>query len=113
MRYFILEIGWTGFSISYFSGMLVLIMTDSMVYSNQGYDSSTQYEYAMFAMVALGVGEIVGGQTMGVMVDKFGSKRSVIFNLLLLTLMLIFTFGYLFAYRFSALAFVMCFLWGV
>jgi len=30
LRFFILEIGWTGWSISYFSGMLVLIMTQSM-----------------------------------------------------------------------------------
>lgn len=60
MRYFILEIGWTGFSMSYFSGMLVLIMTDSMIVSNQGFDSLSQYEYSMLAMVALGFGEIIG-----------------------------------------------------
>ncbi|CDW71070.1 major facilitator superfamily protein [Stylonychia lemnae] len=111
MRYFILEIGWTGFSISYFSGMLVLIMTDSMGADES--ESLKSYEKALFAMVALGVGEVVGSQLVGQIVDKVNSKVAVIFNLVVLVLMLIVTFIYLIIYEFSWLAFVMTFLWGV
>lgn len=50
---------------------------------------------------------------MGYLVDRYGSKRCVLYNLTLLSLMLIFTFSYLIVYKFSALAFVMCFLWGI
>eukprot|EP00347_Sterkiella_histriomuscorum_P015929 403355148 len=112
MRFFILEIGWTGFSISYFSGMLVLIMTSSM--NGQEIDGQKQYEYAMLAMVALGIGEIIGSQSMGFLVDKFGSKKSVLFNISLIVLMVIFTFVYLINFTFNwPLALIMCFLWGL
>jgi MFS family permease len=38
----------------------------------------------MFAMTALGVGEIVGAILMGLSVDKFGSKRSSLINVVLI-----------------------------
>lgn len=34
----------------------------------------------MFAMVALGVGEIIGGILMGIIVDHIGSKKSTFIN---------------------------------
>ena len=67
----------------------------------------------MLAMVALGVGEIIGSQSVGLIVDKVNSKKAVLFNLLMISLMLVFTFAYLGVYSYSWLAFAMTFLWGV
>jgi predicted MFS family arabinose efflux permease len=45
-----------------------------------------QFEMSMFAMVALGIGEIFGGIMMGFIVDKIGAKRSCLINVVLVLL---------------------------
>jgi predicted MFS family arabinose efflux permease len=66
----------------------------------------------MLAMVLFGVGEVLGCFFIGFCVDKFGSKKSVIFNLGIITLMFGVTFIYIVKFEFGWLAFLMCFLWG-
>jgi MFS family permease len=43
-------------------------------------DIHYQFLLSMFAMTALGVGEIVGAIIMGILVDKIGSKKSSLVN---------------------------------
>ena len=63
-------------------------------------------------MVALGVGEIVGSQAIGAVVDKVNSKFAVLVIMGLLGFAVVATIVYLIIYKFSWLAFVMAFLWG-
>ncbi|CDW80279.1 major facilitator superfamily protein [Stylonychia lemnae] len=111
MRLFLPENFWTGVSISYYTGMLVPIMTASISLTDD--DSQSQFKKAMLAMVALGVGEMMGGQIIGLVVDKVNSKVACIVNLVIMIVMFAFTFGFLVDYRYTWLTFVMTFLWGL
>ncbi len=57
---------WTGISLSYYSGMLVLEISCSIDQVNCGsLDPQGTNKKAMLAMVGLGVGEMLGGQLIG------------------------------------------------
>ena len=115
MRFVILEISWTGFSISYYSGMLVLMMTDMLQAS--GFDSlddqQLNYEKAMLAMVVLGAGEMLGGQLVSIAINKLNSKLACLLLVVLIFLMSSSTISFLVLYQFNFLAYVTCFLWGL
>jgi hypothetical protein len=68
---------------------------------------------ALFAMIPLGVGEILGGIIMANVSDKLGYHKTIKI-LLVITLI---AFGVLFVtlteYKFSVLTFFMTFTWGL
>ena len=84
------EIAWTGISIAIYTGLLVPIISDSYTVdvSNPNSEESgkKEFENSMLAMVALGVGEIVGSITMGIIVDHIGAKKSSFFNMFFIAL---------------------------
>ena len=63
-------------------------------------------------MVWLGVGEVLGGQLIGLIIDRFGSKRSTLFNILIISAMSTVTILNLDLKEVGYLAYLMCFLWG-
>lgn len=67
----------------------------------------------MLAMVALGVGELVGSITMGIVVDHYGAKWTTILNMIFIGLAATSVVVYISIDKFSWLAFLMAFLWGV
>ena len=66
----------------------------------------------MLAMVALGFGEIAGAATLGKVIDKIGSKKTSLVNVVLVLIATIFVLNFLYLGRYSVFAYVMTFLWG-
>jgi len=102
-RLLVPQLLWTGVSISYFSGLLLTLLTLS----------TPSLRDALLAHAAFGLGEILGGLLIGFVVDKLGSKRAILLNLSLLLSTFGLTTGYLTMLRFNALAIFMCLLWGM
>ena len=67
----------------------------------------------MLAMVAFGLGEMFGGQLIGQVVDRRGSKPACLVNVALMVIMFAITFTFLIVFEYSWLAYLMCFSWGV
>ncbi len=66
----------------------------------------------MLAMIGFGIGEITGGLSIGVAVDRLGSKKAILLNLLLIICTFTLTTSYIFVWRFNVLAVAMCTMWG-
>ena len=67
---------------------------------------------ALYAMSMFGVGEIVGSNIMGAVVDKFGPKMGTVmnnFNILAMVLVTLINFHVL---KYDFLSFLLCFTWG-
>ena len=72
---------WTGISLSFLSGILVMMIAGTV--KNEP-DPNKINQKAIFAMVALGVGELIGGQIIGQVVDRWGSKKACLVKVLLI-----------------------------
>ena len=70
-------------------------------------------EKAMLAMVALGCGEMVGGQFLGRCIDKIGSRKSTLINAMIMTIMAVFSISFLIVNKYDWLAFAMALFWGI
>ena len=104
---------WTGISLSYYSGMLVLEISCSIDQISCGAtDPQGTNKKAMLAMVGLGVGEMLGGQLIGQIIDIKGSKVACIANTILMTMMTIVSIAFLMVNNFNALVFATTFIWG-
>ena len=66
----------------------------------------------MLAMTALGFGEVFGCFFIGMIIDKYGSKKSTLVILVLIVFTFLSTFAYIKVWEFGVLAYVMCFFWG-
>jgi MFS family permease len=99
---------WTGISIAYYSGLLVLMMQKAI----GGDDKQYQFKMSMLAMVMLGVGEVTGCFFIGLIVDRFGSKTAILCNIVLITLMMSSTIAFIIIFEFNWIVWLMCFLWG-
>lgn len=60
---------WTAMSAANFSGCFVNLMTATM---DKSWDRNKKDEIALFAMIALGFGEMVGGLIYGQVADRWG-----------------------------------------
>ena len=90
------QLAWTGVSIAYYSGNLVEMMSDAISQYND--DEHYQYKMSMLAMVAFGIGEIIGCFFIGWVVDRYGSKVAVICNLVIIIIMGVFTIVFIKVY---------------
>jgi hypothetical protein len=65
----------TGVSIAFYSGLLFPIMVEqlSLDPNYSSYSETKYYSYALFGMVAFGIGEVVGAIIIGIIIDKIGS----------------------------------------
>ena len=61
MRLLLPQMFWTGISLAVYTGMLVPMITDTLT----GTDDNEQLMKSMFAMVSLGIGEMLGGLVIG------------------------------------------------
>jgi len=66
----------------------------------------------MVAMVAFGVGEILGCFFIGYFVDNYGSKICALINVGIIIIMSGVTIGSIMMNDFNTLTFVMTFMWG-
>ncbi len=122
MRPLILQICWTGVSISIYTGLIVPIVYSSIQYKSPHdpdpipYSSQEIFKKSMMVMIGLGVGEIIGGILMGVIVDIIGAKKSSFINcgLILMQTVLVVAYIKLDDYDgYTWLAYLMTFAWGL
>lgn len=66
----------------------------------------------MLAMVSLGMGEIIGGLTMGFIVDRIGSRKTTLINVILIFFSVMIVLSFIVINKYGALAFIMTFVWG-
>lgn len=64
-------------------------------------------------MVAFGIGEVLGCYFIGWVVDRFGSRKTAYVNIAICSIMTAITLIFIGINQYSALAYVMCFLWGI
>lgn len=102
------QVFWTGISLAVYTGLLVPIITDTI----PGDDDQDKFMKSMFAMVALGVGEMVGGLFIGYIIDHFGNRKAAMANVVLILIQTAVVITYIVIYEYSWLAFLMTFLWG-
>ena len=62
MKLFLPQLLWIGMSLAIYSGLLVTIIQTSLV---DEIDENKKNEKSMLALVAFGVGEIIGGMIIG------------------------------------------------
>jgi MFS family permease len=82
MRYVIPEIAWAGISLAIITAVIVPIVSTSV----GGDDLNEKLIKSMFAMVCLGIGEIVGSLIIGQVIDRKGNKPTSIITLILIAL---------------------------
>ena len=68
--------------------------------------------YALLGMAFLGIGEMIGGILPGLIIDKIGSKRTSIVQVVLVILMISITIFNLNLLEYTYWTYLMCFLWG-
>lgn len=66
----------------------------------------------MFAMSFFGVGNMLGGLFIGTLIDKYGSKRVIHINLIMIFLAYMTFFVFLIINEYNVLTFVMTFMFG-
>lgn len=103
---------WTAISVAIFSGTFIVIMTESMKVSFPDWTHNKINMYALFAMVSIGVGEIVGSFIQGYIIDKKGSKFSILPLLVLTAISITILLYETYASDFSFFTFVMTLFWG-
>ena len=47
-----------------------------------------QDSYALYGMVAFGFGEVIGGFIIGIIIDKIGSKKTSIVNVIIIIILI-------------------------
>src|SRR4051812_13715908 len=67
----------------------------------------------MFAMAALGGGEILGAILMGFIVDRIGPKKASLVNVVFVIIQTAIVIVYISYGEYNILAYVMTFMWGV
>src|SRR5438128_4553208 len=66
MLIFLPQIFWTGISLAVYSGLLVPMITYTMVFD----EMEARLTKVMYAMITLGFGEIIGGFFIGQVIDR-------------------------------------------
>ena len=83
MRRVIPAMIWGSLSLATFAGSFVTLMTDTM---SPDLTDDEQLQLSLFAMIPLGVGQMIGGALMGQVIDRRGMKVGIIFCLCQVTL---------------------------
>ena len=63
-------------------------------------------------MVAFGIGEVVGAIIIGFIIDKIGSKKTSLVNILINLILINVTAASVYSEKYDWMTFFMCFLWG-
>ena len=102
---------WTALSLVAFTSCFVPLMYESM--HDVDWTSDQKLAISLYAMIPLGIGEIIGGLVQGKIADKFGVKAGLIFILVLTAVAFVAVFITIGLYNFGGFTFLMTFLWGL
>lgn len=83
MLVFLPQLLWTGVSIAYYSGILVSVISDSVV----GATESEQQYKSVLCMIAFGCGEVLGCFFIGNIIDRYSGKIATFFILGIIVIM--------------------------
>ncbi|CDW90286.1 major facilitator superfamily protein [Stylonychia lemnae] len=100
---------WLGISIAVYSGLFLIIIIDTQSIGDDQY----KFSQSMLTMVSFGIGEIVGSLVSGFMIDKYGNKKTVLLNILLISIQTIIMIICMIDYRFSYFSYFLTFTWGL
>ncbi|CDW80605.1 major facilitator superfamily protein [Stylonychia lemnae] len=109
MRTLIPFLLWIGTSSAVYTGILVMIVIDTQSIGDDQY----KFSQAMLTMVSFGAGEIVGSISTGIMIDKYGNKKTAMLNIFFVLIQSILMAVYLINYQFSWFTYVVTFAWGL
>lgn len=84
--FFVPQLIWTGCSLAYYSGLLVPIMSWQMHKENSTLDGKDKLANCLLAMCFFGIGQVIAGILMGLVIDKCGSRKACLLNVLALLL---------------------------
>ena len=90
--------------------MLVNLMGDTI--KVHGGDDHAQFFWPLMAMIAFGLGDMVGAFLEGQLVDRLGTQKSLVGLLVIILTCAATTLVFNEIHEFTALAFVMSFFWG-
>eukprot|EP00347_Sterkiella_histriomuscorum_P004956 403358441 len=111
MRKVIVFMMWSAFSQSTFTGSFVNLI--SLTMKDKGWSDNKQLAMSLYAMIPLGIGEIIGSLLMGKIMDIYGQKKGIIVCGINLIIAMILVFAYIIHYQFGALTFIFPFFWGL
>lgn len=101
----------TAFNVSIQSSVFVTLMENTM--DNRGWDPDKKNQYALLAMVGLGVGEILGAIVFGRIGDKLSMRVLIATNMFSAVVAFSMTLWYVTKFKFSlAMAISMTVFWG-
>ena len=63
-------------------------------------------------MAVFGAGEVIGGLCHGMVIDRIGSKKTVLINLIVFILMALVTIISIHSMEYNYLTIIMCLMWG-
>lgn len=75
--------------------------------------SSEVYQKAMLAMCAFGVGEIIGGWSMGPFIDRTNSQKAVFLNIAIVIIATVLTIMSNIQHSYNVLTYFMTLSWGL
>jgi MFS family permease len=91
------------------------LLTPIIVFTLQNKDISPKEKdsWALYAMITLGFGQMFGGLIMGLLIDKFGSKKTTFINVALLSITAILSLVVIYQVSYNYITFICCFFWGL
>jgi MFS family permease len=107
---------WTGMSIAVYSSLFSVMLNDCIKddpsKTPDENDKDQDFKTAL-ALVAFGFGEILGCFYIGSIIDKYGSKKAVFGNVLVLIILSAYAIEFILINDYNLLTFITMFLWGV
>lgn len=90
-------------------------MTPIIVFTLDSKDISEKEKesWALFAMITLGFGQMLGGLVMGLLMDKIGAQKTSIVNVVLLSITILLSILVIYQQSYNVITFTCCFFWGI
>ena len=106
MRWVLPEIVWAGISLAIYTGLLVTIISKTVEGTGE------ELMRSMYAMICLGIGEIVGSFVVGQVIDRKGSKVTSYLTVGLILLQTVLMLWFIGQNTYGLLVFVLTFVFG-
>eukprot|EP00347_Sterkiella_histriomuscorum_P012008 403370245 len=101
---------WSALSLATFAGSFVTMMTSTM--EEFKWSENEQLEMSLFAMIPLGLGEMLGGMIIGRIIDTYSIRTAIITCMFNLTIAIALILAFIGTYKFSVLTYFVTFFWG-
>ena len=93
--------------------IVVYVINSDPVYAVQDLSDNAKLKTGLHVMIVFGVGELIGAIGQGQMIDKLGSKLSILINLLIMIVTVVITCLTIHVGRVNALIYFLGLFWGL